>query len=327
MDEQTILDLARQQLPEMQGVDYQIETISRGGSDRHYFRLSPATRPLIFCQYGQQTPENSRFAQHTDFLASHGVPVPRILARDLEQGRLWIEDLGSEDLWSFREADWWVIRRPLYEKCLTAVGRIHAITEDSLPADGLPPLGPEFNEALYHWEQEYFFDNFASRFSAASPEQAAEIRASAELRELRTSLAERPRCLIHRDFQSQNILIRQGEPVFIDYQGLRFGLAEYDLASLLFDPYVVLYRDQREELLALAEARSRNPQFRQQFLACACQRLMQALGAYGFLGVVKNKPTFLRHIRPALANLREVAVNQGILPILAPLLLPNDSAL
>jgi aminoglycoside/choline kinase family phosphotransferase len=133
--------------------------------------------------------------------------------------------------------------------------------------------------------------------------------------------------LIHRDFQSQNILVRRGEPVFIDYQGLRFGLAEYDLASLLYDPYVVLSRDQREELVALAEARSRNPQFRSQLLACACQRLMQALGAYGFLGVVKNKPTFLRHIRPALANLREVAVEQGILPILAPLLQPNDSAL
>ncbi len=327
MDDQTILELAKQQLPEMQGVDYQIEQISRGGSDRQYFRLSPVTRPMIFCQYGQQTPENSRFAQHTDFLAGHGVPVPRILARDLEHGRLWIEDLGSEDLWSFRDADWWVIRRPLYEKCLAAVGRIHAITEEALPTSALPPLGPEFNEALYQWEQDYFFDNFVSRFSAASSEEAARIRASEELRELRTTLASRPRCLIHRDFQSQNILVRRGEPVFIDYQGLRFGLAEYDLASLLYDPYVVLYRDQREELVALAEARSRNPQFRSQLLACACQRLMQALGAYGFLGVVKNKPTFLRHIRPALANLREVAVEQGILPILAPLLLPNDSAL
>jgi aminoglycoside/choline kinase family phosphotransferase len=327
MDEQTILDLARQQLPEMKSVDYQIEALTKGGSDRQYFRLSPATRPLIFCQYGEQTPENSRFAQHTDFLASQGVPVPRILARDLEHGRLWIEDLGTEDLWSFRDADWWVIRRPLYEKCIVAVGRIHAITENSLPASALPPLGPEFNEALYHWEQDYFFDNFVARFSSALPEQAAEIRHSAELRELRTSLASRPRCLIHRDFQSQNILVRQGEPVFIDYQGLRFGLGEYDLASLLYDPYVVLHRDQREELLSLAEARSRTVGFREQFLACACQRLMQALGAYGFLGAVKNKPTFLRHIRPALANLREVAVSQGILSILAPLLQPNDSAL
>jgi aminoglycoside/choline kinase family phosphotransferase len=327
MDDETILELAKQQLPEMQGVEYQIERISRGGSDRQYFRLSPVARPMIFCQYGQQTPENSRFAQHTDFLASHGVPVPRILARDLEQGRLWIEDLGPEDLWSFREADWWVIRRPLYEKCLAAVGRIHAITEGSLPPDALPPLGPEFNEALYRWEQDYFFDNFVARFSAASAEEASRIRTSDELRALRTTLASHPRCLIHRDFQSQNILVRRGEPVFIDYQGLRFGLAEYDLASLLYDPYVVLYRDQREELVALAEARSRTPHFRARLLACACQRLMQALGAYGFLGVVKNKPTFLRHIRPALANLREVAVEQGILPILAPLLSLHDSAL
>jgi aminoglycoside/choline kinase family phosphotransferase len=327
MDDQTILDLARRQLPETQGVDYRIEQISRGGSDRQYYRLSPATRPLIFCQYNEQTPENSRFAQHTDFLAAHGVPVPRILARDPENRRLWIEDLGSEDLWSFREADWWVVRRPLYEKCLAAVGRIHAIAEGSLPEEALPPLGPEFNERLYAWEQDYFFEHFVARFSAASPELAAAIRQSPELRELRTRLAERPRCLIHRDFQSQNILVRGGEPVFIDYQGLRFGLAEYDIASLLYDPYVPLFRDQREELLSLAQARSRNPEFRRDLGWCACQRLMQALGAYGFLGLVKEKPTFLRHIRPAVQNLMQVAVEQGVAPILAPLLILKDSGL
>ncbi|MEM7013686.1 MAG: phosphotransferase, partial [Verrucomicrobiota bacterium] len=127
-------------------------------------------------------------------------------------------------------------------------------------------------------------------------------------------------CLIHRDFQSQNVMIRAGAPVFIDYQGLRFGLAEYDIASLIYDPYVSMTNEQREELIVFAENLSIEPIFRQQLRACACQRLMQALGAYGFLGLTKKKTAFLDHIEPAIANLRQVALEDGGLPILEPLL-------
>ena len=79
---------------------------------------------------------------------------------------------------------------------------------------------------------------------AEAPSAPNEAEALARLRE---DLAQRERCLIHRDFQSQNIMIRDGVPVFIDYQGLRFGLGEYDLASLIYDPYVPMNEEQREE--------------------------------------------------------------------------------
>ncbi|MEM0970188.1 MAG: sugar phosphate nucleotidyltransferase, partial [Verrucomicrobiota bacterium] len=115
LDQQTLLELTHRKLPNLSGIDFKAERIARGGSDRQYFRLRPAIQSLIFCQYEERTPEDSRFARHTDFLGEQGVPVPRIFARDIEARRLWIEDLGSQDLWSFREADWNVIRRPLYE--------------------------------------------------------------------------------------------------------------------------------------------------------------------------------------------------------------------
>ncbi len=327
MDPERIIALARHQLPEYGTVGLHVERIDGGGSDRQYYRLRPELEPVIFCQYGPGTPENSRFAQHTDFLASHGVPVPRILARDPEERRLWIEDLGSSDLWSFREAHWQRVRRPLYEAALTAVERIHALRKADLSEHECPPLGPEFNEALYRWEQDYFFDNFVANFSTVTPAKAAHVRADPDLTQLIEELAALPRCLIHRDFQSQNVIVRDGKPLFIDYQGLRFGLGEYDLSALIYDPYVPMTRAEREELVEFCADRSPHADFRRRLGLCACQRLMQAIGAYGFLGLVKEKRGFLRHIRPAVTILRDVAVEQDFLHALAPVLSLNESAI
>jgi aminoglycoside/choline kinase family phosphotransferase len=95
---------------------------------------------------------------------------------------------------------------------------------------------------------------------------------------------------VHRDFQSQNIIIRQGQAYLIDFQGMRPGLAEYDLASLLYDPYVQLSAAERAELLEFyrGEAEIIDPAYEEKFRLCAMQRLMQALGAYGYLGETKG---------------------------------------
>ncbi len=127
-------------------------------------------------------------------------------------------------------------------------------------------------------------------------------------------LAAWPRVLVHRDFQSQNILMHDGHAHLIDFQGLRPGLAHYDLASLLYDPYVRLRGSERRELLDFYLGLGRRhdlgknrAEFDEIYRLCALQRLMQALGAYGYLGLVRGKPDFLAHIPMALASLREVA--------------------
>jgi hypothetical protein len=133
-----------------------------------------------------------------------------------------------------------------------------------------------------------------------------------------TRLAELPRVLVHRDFQSQNIMIRDEAAWLIDFQGMRPGLRQYDLASLLYDPYVELNSVERYDLLAAYQstAEINDPQFEEIFHLCALQRLMQALGAYGFLGHVKGKPEFLRHIPKALTSLREVLGHvEGVKPL------------
>jgi aminoglycoside/choline kinase family phosphotransferase len=125
-------------------------------------------------------------------------------------------------------------------------------------------------------------------------------------------LARFPRVLVHRDFQSQNIIIRNSQACLIDFQGMRPGLAEYDLASLLYDPYVDLDEDERGELIAYYREIQRshgivvNGDFDMKLRFCAMQRLMQALGAYGFLGLAKGHKTFLRHVPKALQSLRSI---------------------
>src|SRR5919109_1953587 len=110
------------------------------------------------------------------------------------------------------------------------------------------PLPAEFNSELYLWEQNYFFENCLGRYFKIDKAKLAQLASLPALQEIADRLASFPRVLVHRDFQSQNIIIRNGQAHLIDFQGMRPGLAEYDLASLLHDPYVELAETERREL-------------------------------------------------------------------------------
>jgi aminoglycoside/choline kinase family phosphotransferase len=113
---------------------------------------------------------------------------------------------------------------------------------------------------------------------------------------------------VHRDFQSQNIIVMEGSAALIDFQGLRPGLAEYDIASLLYDPYVELSENERGELAGYYRESLGvlDYDFLHVLRLCAMQRLMQALGAYGYLGIVREKTAFLNHIPRAMGSLAAV---------------------
>ena len=244
-----------------------------------------------------------------EFLSFHGVPVPRVLARSDGEGLLWLEDLGEQDLWATRNEPW-EIRRPLYESVLRGISVLHRIPSHATDVEGLH-LQLAFDERLYCWEQEYFIEHcLGELFDVAATERSTLLSGEA-MKGLASDLALLPRQLVHRDFQSQNILIRNGEAVFIDFQGMRPGLPQYDLASLLCDPYVEISGEERDSLLNYyrelqADADTDvGENFERVFWQCAVQRLMQALGAYGFLSIHRGKPAFRAHVTPALIRLRE----------------------
>ena len=267
--------------------------VERGGSDRKFWRVSGAAAGLVAVAYGNEKAENAYYADCGEFLSSRGVSVPRVIAHDPGRRFLLMEDAGTEDLWSHRGAAW-PGRAGLYRKALAQAARMHAADLDAADAAGV--LQVPFDEALYRWEQEYFFDHFlgARRFDLAPLEEQG------------AGLAARPRVLVHRDFQSQNVMVRGDAVRLIDFQGMRAGLAGYDVASLLYDPYVELADAERAELSGFylqAAGRTDAAAWGEELRACARQRLMQALGAYGFLGRVKGKPAFLEHIPAAAGRL------------------------
>jgi aminoglycoside/choline kinase family phosphotransferase len=123
-----------------------------------------------------------------------------------------------------------------------------------------------------------------------------------------------PKTVIHRDFQSQNIMItKEKTPRIIDYQGARMGPPAYDVASILWDPYYRLEDDIREVLLDyyISEMSQRGKEkfdewtFRESLLPCRLQRHMQALGAYGFLSTGKGKRYFLKFVPEGIRLLKE----------------------
>ncbi len=298
-------------LSEDEAVD--ITPIEKGGSERKFYRVRLENQSLILVKYNDQREENRHYVRIAEVFDALGVRAPKIYFHDEKEGLIWMEDLGERDLWSFRD-DPWEVRRPYYQSALEEVWRLHERGWDGLARFPFT-LQIEFNAALYRWEQRYFFENCIGRYfdNLGDEAKAARLAALPVWERIADKLSAWPRVLVHRDFQSQNILIHEEHAHLIDFQGLRPGLAHYDLASLLYDPYVRLTADERAELvdfylglgrrLDLGENRA---EFDEIYRLCAVQRLMQALGAYGFLGIVKGRDAFLAHIPAALASLREV---------------------
>jgi aminoglycoside/choline kinase family phosphotransferase len=277
-----------------------ITPIEKGGSDRKFYRMrcSPE-QTLILVKYDLERTENRHYVAIAQFFAEHGIRAPKIYYHDPEEGLIWIEDLGERDLFSYRRESW-LVRRAFYESALDEVAKLHRLPQ-SVVAEMREHLPAEFNTALYQWEQNYFFENCLGRHYKIDNVKLAALATLPALSEIAERLDKRPRVLVHRDFQSQNIIMRNGQAYLIDFQGMRPGLAQYDLASLLYDPYVDLTGAEREELLTYYCAGEVGADFRELVLLCAMQRLMQALGAYGFLGLVKGHKHFLKHV-PAATN-------------------------
>jgi aminoglycoside/choline kinase family phosphotransferase len=297
--------------PRFDVAEIKIAPINRGGSDRKFYRIrcSP-DQTLILVKYNLEREENRHYVQIANFLDAHGIRVPKIYFHDPAEGLIWIEDLGESDLYSYCH-EGWLVRRAFYELALDQIATLHALPE-SVCVEMKEHLPAEFNATLYVWEQNYFFENCLGRYFGIDNVKLDALATLPALQEIAERLARLPRVLVHRDFQSQNIIMRGSLAYLIDFQGMRPGLPEYDLASLLFDPYVDLSSAERAELIDYYRERQAenglkiDGEFDDILRLCAMQRLMQALGAYCFLGLVKGHKHFLRHVPAAMKSLRAV---------------------
>jgi aminoglycoside/choline kinase family phosphotransferase len=316
-----LLRQTRMRFPRFDVDEIKITPIEKGGSDRRFYRVhcSPE-QTLILVKYNLDREENRHYVHIAQFLAANGIRAPKIYHHDPDEGLIWIEDLGERDLFSYRDESW-LVRRAFYESALDEVAKLHGLPE-SVCVEMRGHLPAEFNAALYLWEQNYFFENCLGRHFQIAASKTKQLAALPALSEIAQRLARRPRVLVHRDFQSQNILMRNGQAYLIDFQGMRPGLPEYDLASLLYDPYVDLSEAERVQLIAHYRGHQNGNELasriglEETLRLCAMQRLMQALGAYGFLGLVRGHKNFLQYIPKALSSLRNtVAKIDGLQPL------------
>jgi aminoglycoside/choline kinase family phosphotransferase len=310
-----LLRQTRTHFPRFDVDDVKIAPIEKGGSDRKFYRVrSSPDQTLILVKYNLEREENRHYVQIAQFLEAHGICAPKIYFHDPEEGLIWIEDLGEEDLFSHRHESW-AVRRAFYKSALDEIAKLHQLPE-SICIEMRDHLPAEFNAALYRWEQSYFFENCLGRYFKIDNQQLSALAALPALLEIAARLDRLPRNLVHRDFQSQNIIMRNDQAYLIDFQGMRPGLAQYDLASLLYDPYVDLSEAERTELIEHYCRQKPSNNFGDILRLCAMQRLMQALGAYGFLGLVKRHKAFLQYIPKALTSLRQIIAGiNGLKPL------------
>lgn len=295
------------------------------GSDRKWYRLTSEHHTMVMASHGIQVEppptEFDAFVAIGGHLHSRAVPVPQIYLSDRFSGLVFLEDLGETHLQSiirdttdkggilsrYRE----IIDLLVMMSISGAVDFNTAWAYQSAAYDPEMILEKEcryFVEAFLntYCNLDLSFDRFKDEFVSLS-EKTLKFAVSG---------------FMHRDFQSRNIMLKENRPYVIDFQGGRLGPVQYDLASLLIDPYVELSESIRKDLAGYCAEKISNlkaidtDRFLTGYRYCCITRNLQILGAFGYLSRVKDKPSFEKYIPAAIRTLKE-SLNPDEFPKLA----------
>ena len=297
-----------------------------GGSGRQIIRLSNEANTAIGIVYGVRE-ENVAFVEFSKHFRKHGLPVPEIYGEDLDQGVYLEEDLGNSTLYEFlsKNRDAATIAPQVveaYRKVVAILPRFQVEAGRDVNYEVCYPIG-SFDRQSVAWDLNYFKYYFLRLAGVPFSEQALEDDFGRLTDFLMTANRD---YFLYRDFQSRNIVLRDGQPYFVDYQGGRKGALQYDIASLLFDAKADLPPELRQELLdhyldALSASINLDREaFMKHYYAYVYVRILQALGAYGFRGFYERKQHFLQSVPFAMKNLRWL-LHHVTLPIELPTLM------
>lgn len=275
-----------------------MEPVKKGGSGRTILRIQPEDHPtFIGIHYTLDRSDNANFIPVAQFLESAGLNIPQVLYDNITRHVAIVEDLGDNDLTSLKGSSW-ETREPYYRSAFDQLDKMLYVRP---PKDF--DLQPSFDEDMYQWEQEYFIEHFVETHLGKN---GSALREDPILAGLRKRLGATSPHMVHRDFQSQNLMLKDNECYIIDFQGLRMGRQEYDLASLLWDPYMEHTSQDRANMLELWEEITEEEPIEPILKDCATQRLMQVLGAFANLGHNQNNDWFLEKIPAAIVQLKDI---------------------
>lgn len=279
------------------------------GSDRKYFRLSGISLSAIGV-FNNNLKENSAFISFTKSFTKLGLNVPKIYSEKLSESIYLLEDLGNKTLFQIieekrSENSFPQLLITKYQTALKHLLRFQVEAKNEIDFSLCYPRA-SFDRQSMMWDLNYFKYYFLKLANVIFDEQELENDFNNLIDFL---LQARNDFFLHRDFQSRNIMIKNDELYFIDYQGGRKGALQYDIASLLFDSKADIPFDIREELLNfyISELKKYFPveevEFKKFFKGFALIRILQAMGAYGFRGYFEKKDHFLTSIPFAIKNL------------------------
>ena len=296
------------------------------GSYREYCRLTSSSKTVIGA-FNADVKENTAFLSFTSHFKMNGLPVPEVFAVSADLKKYLLEDLGDITLFDFlssvREKEGFsenIISE--YKKVLKVLPKIQVVAGKDLDYSVCYPRAA-FDKTSMMWDLNYFKYYFLKLAKIQFDEQALEDDFQAFSDYLLSADSD---FFLYRDFQSRNVMLKNGGVYFIDYQGGRHGALQYDLASLLYDGKADIPQILREQLYEfyIGELKKYIPvndaDFSAYFKGFVLIRIMQAMGAYGFRGFYEKKEHFLKSIPFALKNL-EILLNDLILPVRLPELL------
>jgi aminoglycoside/choline kinase family phosphotransferase len=301
-----------------------IETLRADGSARRLYRLWSGDRSVIGV-VNEDVAENKAFLSFSRHFRKEGLAVPEIFARNPEITAYLEEDLGDETLFdalSEQRLNGGAVSETMqsaYESAIRELPRFQ-ITAGRGIDDSVCYPRSSFDRQSMLWDLNYFKYYFLKLARVPFHEQHLEN----DFEQLTNWLLESPTdFFLYRDFQSRNIMLRDGKPWFIDYQGGRRGALQYDVASLLYDAKADLPPDFRLHLKtvyleALDEVLpGQEESFNRAFPGFVLMRILQAMGAYGFRGFYERKAHFLQSVPYAIRNL-ELLLSESAFPVELP---------
>lgn len=292
--------------------------LSASGSNRRYFRLHGEKVSLIGVE-GTSLEENNAFIKMAKHFESKGLSVPRFIAQSVDGMHYLQEDLGDTLLFDFiaegrKTGVFCESEKEMLRKTMHLLPEVQIKGAEGFDFSVCYPQ-PEFNERSILWDLNYFKYCFLKSTGIEFQENKLEDD-FARLSDI--LLRSATNTFMYRDFQSRNVMVKDGEPYFIDFQGGRKGPLYYDVASFLWQAKAKYSDELRNELLDiyLDSLEKHQPVdkllFREELKHFVLFRTLQVLGAYGFRGYFEKKPHFLQSIPHAIQNLREIIRDEQI---------------
>ena len=284
-----------------------ITALPVSGSDRRYYRLQAGNTSAIGT-YNSNAAENNSYFYFTDLFRKHEINVPEVYKVGKERKYYLQQDLGNTSLFDLlMEKGHTDEVKDYFQKSVEQLVKVQWLAGRECNYNQCFS-SKQFDEKAIMNDLLYFKYYFADLQKIPYDKNAL----MDEMESLSRDLGRiQPQALMYRDFQSRNVMIHEGKVFFIDYQGAMQGPPAYDLASLLWQAKAKLPAAWKEDMLNkyvaamedLKISRVEEIYFRKGYLQFVLLRMLQVLGAYGFRGLLENKPHFRSSIGPALANL------------------------